>query len=214
MMVAAVIFDLDGTLLDTLPSLAAAGNETLLRLGAPVHDMEAYRRMIGNGIPKLVARMLPQDRKNTGFEEAWSLFRVLYEEHLFTDVTPYPGILALLAQLEAEGVSCGVLTNKVQEYCTQLVARFFPGQMACVMGAGMEYPLKPNPAGLLAAIEAMGVQKERVLYVGDSEVDIQTAQNAGVAVCGVDWGFRSRESLCAAGAETIISRPEELLRLL
>ncbi len=210
----AVIFDLDGTLLDTLPSLAYACNTVLEALGHPTHDQDAYRLMVGKGISNLVWQMLPDAYRETQHAKALEQYHKTYDQNLYYKLAPYPGIPELLVSLQKQDIKLAVLSNKVQEYSEELVLSFFPGIFDCILGAGEDYPLKPDPASAMAIAESLGLDDNDILFVGDSNVDMLTARNAGITACGVSWGFRSREELMAAGADYIVEKAEEILDLL
>jgi phosphoglycolate phosphatase len=210
----AVIFDLDGTLLDTLPSLAYACNSVLESLGHPQHELDDYRLMVGKGIPNLVWQMLPEACRETQHAEALKQYYISYEQNLFYELAPYPAIPDLLTSLHERGIKLAVLSNKVQEYSEQLIRSFFPGIFDCILGDSKDYPLKPDPASATAIAASLGLDNSEILFVGDSNVDMMTAKNAGMTACGVSWGFRSREELQAAGADHIVEKAEDILELL
>lgn len=197
-----ILFDLDGTLLDTLCDLAAAGNHALAAQGLPAHPVGAYRRMVGNGIPKLIERMLPPDRRDTASHaRTLRLFDQYYSAHLREQTTPYPGIPALLSRLRGAGCRLGVLSNKADRFARQMVEDYFPGLFDAVRGLGAGQPPKPDPTALCELMEGLGADPAATLYCGDSDVDIYTAHNAGVKGCGVLWGFRTQKELTGAGAD-------------
>lgn len=210
----AVIFDLDGTLLDTIGDLAAAGNATLAALGLPGHSVEAYKQMVGNGIPKLIERFLPPDRRSAADQAAAAaLFFPYYDAHKEDTTAPCPGIPEALAALRSAHIRLGVVSNKEDALTQSVIAHYFPGVFDAVSGHVPGTPVKPEPHLVNAMRAAFGLTEQEVLYVGDSGVDIETAHNAHLAGCGVTWGFRSRDELCAAGAPYIIDTPRELLSI-
>lgn len=211
-----VIFDLDGTLLDTLGDLSAAGNRLCAAQGWPTHPKEQYRYFVGNGIPKLVERLAPPDRRTPAvLGPATAAFCADYALHLRDTTAPYPGIPAMLARLNAAGVQLAVFSNKNDAPAQELVADYFgPGTFALVRGALPGVPHKPAPEGTLALLQALHADPAATLYVGDSNVDVQTAQNAGLACCGVLWGFRTEQELRGAGASHIAATPRELEQLI
>ncbi|MDD2427356.1 MAG: HAD family hydrolase [Eubacteriales bacterium] len=209
----AVIFDLDGTLLDTLPSLAHSCNTVLMDLGHPTHEQDAYRQMVGRGISHLVWQMLPEAVREAQHSEALEQYHDTYDQNLYYELTPYPGIPELLQNLAARNIKLAVLSNKAQTYSEELVENIFPGIFDCVVGAGAKYPLKPDPASATAIAEYFRLENSEILFVGDSNVDMMTAKNAEMTACGVAWGFRSREELLEAGADYIIEQAEEILDL-
>ncbi len=196
-----VIFDLDGTLLDTLEDLAAAGNYTLSAMGLPTHPVDAYRQMVGNGIPNLLRRMLPeQNRGEATCALAQTLFRPYYAAHMQDYTTPYPGVVSLLAQLKERGVATGVLSNKADDFVQQIVQQYFPDLIGAALGLREDFPAKPDPSSALHLLQVLDAEPSRTLYCGDSDVDMHTAANAGIPSCGVLWGFRDEDELAGAGA--------------
>lgn len=196
------IFDLDGTLLDTLQDLAAAGNHTLTVLGLPTHPVAAYRQMVGNGVPKLVERMLPPACRGSATQAvALQVFSNYYEQHMLDFTAPYPGISQMLAALRGRGVHLGVVSNKSDDFVQPIVERFFPGVFSAVCGLREGVPPKPDPASVLQVLVQLAADPAATLYCGDSDVDIHTAHNAQLTSCGVLWGFRTEAELAEAGAE-------------
>ena len=209
-----VVFDLDGTLLNTIDDLADAGNWVCARRGWPVHTADEYKYMVGNGIPKLVERFTPEAlRTPEVLAGALAEFSARYDAHKEDRTAPYPGIPEAVDALERAGVVTAVLSNKAHPMARAVVERYFPGRFRDVQGALEGAPLKPDPTLLRALLARLGAHPERTLFVGDSGVDIRTARNAGLAGCGVLWGFRGREELLEAGAWTLTETPEELARL-
>ena len=198
-----VIFDLDGTLLDTLGDLAAAGNYALAQMGLPAHETERYKYFVGNGIPKLIERMLPESCSEADKQRALEIFSGYYEQHKSDNTVPYNGITELLAEMKARGIISVCCTNKAHKFAAELLAQFFGDNIAEAVGAGLGFPKKPDPAAVKFLIEKYSEKywhpsqwpPDNILYVGDSGVDMQTAANAGVDCCGVLWGFREREEL-------------------
>ena len=211
-----VIFDLDGTLLDTIGDLAVACNEMLARRGLPGHTYADYCHFVGNGILRLVERALPEAlRTPEQVAAARADFIAYYTDHIDLHTHPYAGIPELLAELHRRGVRLAVASNKFQRGTEKLITRYFPEiPFEAVLGQRPDVPLKPDPAVVGEILAATGVARERVLYVGDSGIDMETASAAGVRSAGVTWGFRSREELQSAGAGALADRPDELLRLL
>lgn len=213
-MFSSVIFDLDGTLLDTLEDLANAGNYTLAVLGFDPHPVPAYRHMVGNGIHMLVERLLPPAaRTDTVRSLAYSIFTRYYEQHMLDCTLPYPGIDSLLSQLQQGHIRMGVLSNKNDLLVQQIVTKFFPGAELTARGLSAAHPAKPDPASLLDLAQQMDMPLSTILYCGDSDVDMQTAKRAGIKSCGVLWGFRDEEELAQNGADYIAASPEEIARL-
>ena len=213
-MIKAVVFDLDGTLLNTIQDLANASNDALEKMGCPTHSVEEYKHLVGDGRRNLILRMLPEGRRGdeTAVARATELFDAYYQQHMRDCTAPYPGIPALLRGLKGKGLRLGVVSNKPHEFVTQIVEEYFPGMFDSV--AGQQGTLvKPDPAALNRVIADFGLHPDEVLYVGDSNVDIRTAQNAKTASCGVLWGFRGREELEEAGAQHLAAAEEEILTL-
>ena len=208
-----VIFDLDGTLLDTIGDLAVACNAMLAVRGLPQHSYEEYCHFVGNGILRLVERALPEPlRTPENVALARADFVRYYTEHIDVYTKPYPGIPELLAELTRRGIRVAVASNKFQAGTEKLIRLFFPEiPFAAVFGQRPDVPLKPDPAVVGEILACTGVPRERVLYVGDSGVDMETARAAGVRSAGVTWGFRDRGELVAAGAGRLVDRAEELL---
>lgn len=211
----AVVFDLDGTLADTLEDIADAMNRVLRRRGLPVHDYAAYRRMIGKGLRNLVAEAIPPARRDDQAIAA-TLADMLadYGRHLLVKTRLYDGVGQMLHALRVAQVPMAVCSNKADELTRRIVLKLVaPGTFSAVMGARPGLPLKPDPASALLAAGRLGAAPERVAYVGDSDVDMLTAVNAGMVPVGVSWGFRSRRELVEAGATMVLDRPRELLDL-
>lgn len=207
-----VIFDLDGTLLNTIADLANSTNHALASLGYPTHEVAAYPFMVGNGINKLFERALPEGEKT---EE--SVLRVrqafvpYYDVHNADDSSPYPDIPELLERLQAKGIQLAVASNKYQAATEKLVAHYFPNiRFVAVFGQREGIKVKPDPTIVYDILKIAGVAKEEVLYVGDSGVDMQTAINAGVSSCGVTWGFRPRTELEVLHPDRIVDKAKEI----
>lgn len=211
-----VIFDLDGTLLNTIADLAAATNQALQQEGFPTHETDAYRFFVGNGINKLFERALPeQERTEKNILKIRSLFIPYYDVHNADLSRPYPGIPELLAALQQKGIMLGVASNKYQAATQKLIAHYFPNiSFVEVLGQREGIPAKPDPSIVNDILAKAGVEREEVLYVGDSNVDMQTAHNAGVTAVGVAWGFRPRTELEALHPAHILEKAEDLLPLL
>jgi len=209
----AVIFDLDGTLLNTIDDLSAAGNYTLRQLGLPEHTVADFTGYVGNGIPKLISRMLPADRQQLR-DQALEIFSDYYALHKADRTAPYPGIPQLLAALSAAGVRLAVLSNKAHDMTLPIVRQYFGDRFFAVQGLAPGMAAKPDPAGAIALVQGLGFDQKDILYVGDSDTDMRTAHNAGLVACGVLWGFRSEKVLLAAGAEYTVLSAEQLRQLI
>ena len=207
-----VVFDLDGTLLNTIDDLADAGNRVCAARGWPQHTVEEYKYFVGNGIPKLVERFSPPEARTPAvLADTLAAFQADYGAHLRDKTAPYPGMPALLARLKAAGVQLAVFSNKADPLARQVVADYFDAALFdAVRGALPGVPTKPAPQGTLALMQAIGADPAATLYVGDSNVDVDTAHNAGMPCCGVLWGFRTRQELTDAGAEHLAADAEEL----
>ena len=206
----AVLFDMDGTVLDTLEDLWAAVNVSLERFSLPPVSLEQVRAGLGNGAAHLISCCAPEELQ----EPVLQFYKSWYDAHCCIRTRPYPGILPLMERLKARGVQLAIISNKPDPAVQELARAFFPGLLQTAVGESAEVRRKPNPDAVLAAVRRMGLPLADCVYVGDSEVDIQTASNAGLDCISVSWGFRSREQLLAAGAEKIADTAEELEALL
>ncbi len=211
-----VLFDLDGTLLDTLEDLADSTNRCLARLGLPGQPTQSYRYFVGDGLGNLARRVLPAERRDEATVEALKeLFNRDYDGHWADKTRPYDGIAELLDELAARGRPMAILSNKPHAFTVQMVRHFFGSRpFAAVFGARDSHPRKPDPGAALEIGAAMGLEPARVLYAGDTSTDMQTARNAGMFAVGVLWGFRPRAELEQSGAQAVVSRPAELLAYL
>lgn len=207
------IFDLDGTLLNTIGDLALGCNHMLQMRGLPEHTYEEYCHFVGNGITRLVERAIPQELRTAEYvAEARRDFVEYYTEHIDHKTVPYEGVHELLRHLSKERVTLAVASNKFHAGTERLIERFFPDvEFASVHGNRDGFPLKPDAAVLNLIMEECGVEPQQCCMIGDSGVDMQTAHNAGVRSIGVTWGFRSREELAENGAEHIVDSVDELL---
>lgn len=196
----AVIFDLDGTLLNTLDDLAASTNAALRQFGYPERTVEEVRRFVGNGVRLLMVRALPQGEETPRFEEILAYFRQHYAAHCREATAPYPGIPALLARLRERGVRVAVVSNKFDAAVKDLCHAYFGGEVEVAVGESPAVAKKPAPDAVLAAMRELGVSPADAVYVGDSEVDVETALRAGLPCISVLWGFRDRAELVAHGA--------------
>ncbi|OIP82301.1 MAG: phosphoglycolate phosphatase [Porphyromonadaceae bacterium CG2_30_38_12] len=211
-----IIFDLDGTLLDTIEDLANSVNYALQQYNLPTHEVDAYRFFVGNGVDKLLERALPADKQNADMLSMLKMeFLKHYYSHTDDSTKPYPGLANLLSTLYAKGYQLAIASNKVHPATVELAARFFPDvKFTAVFGQREGYPAKPNAGILEEIISLANVAKSEVLYVGDSGVDALTASNAQVPFVGVLWGFRPRVELEAFGAELFVANAHELLELI
>ena len=210
-----VIFDLDGTLVNTIADLGAATNEALRVKGLPGHSLEEYRGMVGNGVRKLVMRAMPEAMREDeqAVDALLEVFLAYYIDHIDERSRPYPGMPELLAELQAKGVLLGVASNKFQAGVEKLVGRMFPDiRFTTVLGSRPGAPLKPDPAVVEEIRTQAGVSVQETVMVGDSATDVATAANAGVACVAVSWGFRTRTEL--GDAPQIVDTASELRALL
>ncbi len=210
-----VIFDLDGTLLNTIADLGAATNYALRNSGYPEHSISAYPMFVGNGVTRLIERALPEDERSpenvTALREK---FREYYDEHLADATVPYPGIPEMLHELNDMGVKMAVASNKYQNAVETLIQRFFPDiPWAAVEGQKEGVPVKPDPSIEFEILGKVPTRKSKVLYVGDSGVDMETARRACVDSCGVTWGFRPLKELKETHADNITDTPDGIIKI-
>ena len=205
-----LLFDLDGTLLDTITDLVAAVDHALVLHGYPTHTVGEYLHMVGNGVAAFVARALPEGAQTPGYQQILADFRAYYELHKADATAPYDGILPMLSALSAAGCAIGIVSNKLDSAVKALAAKFFSDTVDVALGESETVARKPAPDAVLAALRALGADAEDAVLIGDSEVDIETARNAGIPCLSVGWGFRTPEELMAAGADTVFATPAEL----
>ena len=209
------IFDLDGTLLNTLDDLANACNYALNKFSFPTHNVEEYKKFIGNGIYKLVERAVPNNKKDKEtVEKVLKTFSDYYNEHMIDMTKPYDGIVDILDELRAKGIKLAVVSNKKHEFTIEIVEKYFEDRFDIVFGHRENYKEKPDPTSVLEVIEKLNILKSECIYIGDSNVDILTAKNAGVKSVGVSWGFRDREELANEGANYLTDNNIELLNII
>ena len=209
-----IIFDLDGTLLNTLGDLAAAGNHALETFGFPTHETEKYRYFVGNGIPKLIERICPPGSDAETQERVHKVFSEYYALHKSDLTKPYPDMTELLSELHTRGITAVCNTNKDHKFSEELLRSFYGNSLTEIVGAGLGYNTKPDPAAALYLARKYAKDGKKPLYVGDSSVDMQTALNAGIDACGVLWGFRDREELEAFNPAYIAANVEELRKII
>ena len=207
------IFDLDGTLLDTLGDLAASVNFALREHGMPEHSIDDVRSFVGNGVRLLMERAIPDGADNPDFEVTFATFRQYYMAHSLDTTRPYDGVPEALRELRNRGCQLAVVSNKMMAATQELIRHFFPDTIAVAIGEHEAEGIrkKPAPDTVFAALRELGVGQEGAVYVGDSDVDILTAENAGLPCISVLWGFRDKDFLIKHGAKTLISAPSELL---
>ena len=212
----AVLFDLDGTLLDSISDLAYSMNEILARRGYPGHTPDDYKHMIGWGMRELIAHALPEAAQDEETINAVQQeMKTAYRQNSKRSSYPFAGVIPLLAALSKNGMRLGILSNKVDEFAKEMAAYYLSDfSFDVVLGQRAGVPIKPNPAAALEAAEIMKVAPQRVIYVGDSDVDMQLAQNAGMYGVGAVWGYRGREELAQNGAQFLADTPEDILTLI
>ncbi len=209
-----VIFDLDGTLLDTLDDLADSVNFTLAQAGFPERSRDEVRKSVGNGIKNLIRRVAPEGTPEPELDACDRVFRAHYSKNMQNKTKPYDGIPELLAILKERGVKMAVVSNKYDQAVKGLCGAMFSGYISVAIGESSAVHRKPAPDSLFEAMRELCSSKENTLYVGDSEIDVRTSKNAGIRCVGVTWGFRDRDVLEAEGADGIVDSPAELLRLM
>ncbi len=213
----AILFDIDGTLLDTLEDLADSTNRALARMGFSPHELKEYRYFVGDGMENLARRALPDQAKSdpATISACLELLLSFYAAGGTAKTRPYPGIPELLDALSARGLKMTVLSNKLQKFAVKVVEEFFPGRrFELVFGERSGVPRKPDPASALEIAQKLAIQPADFLYLGDTATDMLTAKGAGMFPVGVLWGFRDAAELIASGAQKLLSTPLELLELL
>lgn len=209
-----VIFDLDGTILNTLDDLANAGNHALSEFGYPTHDIQKYRYFVGNGMPKLVERILPEGTSTEAYEQVYERFCSYYAEHKYDKTRPYEGVKEMLTSLHENGIKLAVVTNKAHVFACEMVKLYFGELFDGIFGSAERFPKKPDPYWTNEALKKIGVAPENAVYVGDSSVDMLTAKAAGIFSCGALWGFRERDELLENGACSLASDCQELKKII
>jgi len=205
------IFDLDGTLLDTAEDLADSVNYALFNASLKLRSLEEVKKFVGNGVENLIRRAVPEKTSEKVFRDVFANFSEHYKKNMFNKTAPFPGTVDLLTELRNRGVGISIASNKFQQGVEELCLLFFPGLYATALGERDGITRKPDPSIVLTAIEEMSGEKEQTIYIGDSEVDGQTAKNAGVDFIGVSWGLRSKELLFESGALTVVDKADQLL---
>lgn len=213
--VKAVLFDLDGTLLDTVKDIGTGANFALCRCGCSPYPLEDYRGFVGHGIKNLFRKIVPASAGEETYQKALAEFLPYYAQHCTDHTELYPGIRELLHRLQAAGYTLGVITNKVEDTAQEIMRHYF-GEVnfAFVWGGTDHRPLKPDPAAGKLACAELGVEPEEILFFGDGDTDMQFAVNSGFLPVACSWGYRSREELTAAGARQIVDSTAELEQLL
>lgn len=212
-MIKAVLFDLDGTLVNSLSDLAASTNFALTKFGFPTHETEKYKYFVGDGMAKLIERALPEDKRDMEtINTTLDIFMEHYRAHYVDETVPYDGILELLDKLT--GVKKAVISNKADEMAIHLTRKLLGERFDIVCGKREGYPTKPDPTLTLEIIEKLGVAPNECIFVGDSGMDMAVAKNSGCVALGVIWGFRSEEELLLNGADYIAKKPAEILEII
>lgn len=211
-MIKAVLFDLDGTLVNSLYDLADSTNYTLTQMGFPTHETERYKYFVGDGIPKLIERTLPVSERNEKTKaEALKIFMDYYRQHYVDKTVPYKGIKELLSNLKAEGLKLAVVSNKAQEMALTVTSKLLGDEFSIVCGKQEGYPAKPDPTLTLKVIADLNVEPQSCVFIGDSGMDMLVAKNAGCTAVGVLWGFREETELLSNGANYTVKNPLEIL---
>ena len=208
------IFDMDGTILETLEDMCASVNVTMDHVGYPRRTMDEVRRFVGNGAAKLIERCMPAGAEDPRYPAALEFYRAYYDAHSQIKTGPYPGIPELLNQLSREGVRLAVVSNKPDEAVRALTERYFPGVFPVAIGNRDGWATKPAPDSVYEAMRLLGARRESTVYVGDSDVDVDTARNAGLDSVIVTWGFRDEDFLRAHGAQHLAHNADELYEML
>lgn len=208
-MINTIIFDLDGTLIDSLVDLANTVNVILTEKGYPTHTLDEYRYFVGNGVLKLLERALPADHQGD-ITDVKKRFDEIYGEICLENTKPYPGITKLINTLADQGYNLAVVTNKPQDHAVKIVKTLFPGCFKYIFGSSIRHPKKPDPCLTNLVINLFDVRKNEVVYIGDSDVDILTAKNTKVRSIGVSWGFRGRQELLENGADLVVDHADEI----
>lgn len=211
-----VIFDLDGTLLDTLEDLTDSVNHAMAAFGFPLHTIDEVRTFVGNGAPKLLERSIPRGLENPDYEAALAAFKAHYAAHCEDKTKPYDGVPEMLAELKRQGYHMAVVSNKFDGAVKKLCKKYFGEFIAVSIGESAEVKRKPAPDTVYRALRELGCDASRAVYVGDSEVDIRTAKNASLPCISVTWGFRTEEKLLGEGApqDMLVRTPKEIDPLL
>lgn len=209
-----IVWDLDGTLMDTLQDLHDAVNHALQKFGMPQHNIEEIRQFVGNGVRRLVQLSVPEGEENPQFEEVFAEFRAYYMVHCKDHTCLYDGIAETLRELKSLGYRMAVVSNKLQSGVDELYEQYFKETIEVAIGERPEMARKPAPDMVYAALDALGVSKEEAVYIGDSDVDVATARNSGLPCISVLWGFRSKEFLLTQGGNLFVEKPSEIIALL
>ncbi len=209
----AVVFDLDGTLIDTLEDLRDSVNYALEKHDMPERSLDEIRRFVGNGIGKLISRSVKENTPEELEKSVLKVFKAHYLENSMNKTRPYNGIPELVKRLKEMGVKIAVVTNKTQDAAINIMNAFFKDDFEIIIGQVDGMAQKPQPDGVWRAMEKLGATKQNSVYVGDSEVDCLTAKNSGIPIIGVNWGFRGRKTLEENNADYIVDSPDEIIEI-
>lgn len=212
-MIKALIFDLDGTLLNTLEDLKDSTNYALRYFGYPERSLEEVRCFVGNGVAKLIERAIPDGVENPDFQDCLKLFRENYSQNMYNHTAPYQGVMELLANLREKGYKIAVVSNKFDAAVKELCDKYFTNLIDVAIGQMDDVPKKPAPNGVYKAIQELAVDRKNCVYIGDSEVDVKTAYNASLPCIGVLWGFRDETVLKNEGCEMIVNSTDAIIKL-
>lgn len=212
-MIKAVLFDLDGTLVNSLSDLAASTNFALTKFGFPTHETDKFRFFVGDGMAKLIERALPEDKRDKStVSHTLEVFMAHYREHFVDKTLPYDGIVSLIDDLK--NYKLAVISNKAQEMATVVTEKLLGNKFEIICGKREEYPPKPDPTLTLKIISELSVKPDECVFIGDSGMDMAVAKNSGCVAIGVIWGFRSEEELLLNGADYIAKKPAEILEII
>lgn len=208
----AVIFDLDGTLLNTLDDLADSTNYALSKFGYPTRTIEEVRQFVGNGVAKLIERAIPEGKNNSNFEKCLSIFKENYAQNMYNKTAPYNGIIEMLSNLKSKGIKIAVVSNKFDLAVKELCKKYFEGFIDFAAGENEAQGIKKKPAPdtVISVLNEFNFAPEDAVYVGDSDVDIMTAKNSKMPCISVTWGFRDEKFLLENGATILINAPSEI----
>lgn len=215
-MIQGVIFDLDGTLLNTLDDLCDSTNYALTQFGYPIRTLDEVRSFVGNGVKKLIERAIPNGCANENFEKCLGVFKEHYKQNMYNKTAPYSGVLNMLKELRTKDINIAVVSNKFDTAVKELCEKYFGDLVQVAIGENEAGGVrkKPAPDSVFKAIQELQLSVDSVIYVGDSETDVQTAKNAEINCIGCTWGFRSRDVLAGEGATYIIDTPDEILKII
>lgn len=209
-----IIFDLDGTLLNTLEDLKDSTNFALSKFDYQQKSLEEVRQFVGNGVAKLIERAIPNGKNNTNFDECLKIFKENYAKNMYNKTAPYDGIIDMLKELRANNIKTAVVSNKFDLAVKELCKKYFTGLIDTAIGESENVRKKPAPDSVFKAMEELKSPREKCIYVGDSDVDLQTAKNTGIECISVTWGFRDKEFLTKEGATVFANRPDEIIKII